>query len=49
VLPASVSFFKIKVGDEVEVYLPKGRDAEWAVIDNLIETKSKKEELGREK
>ena len=36
VLLASVTYFKAKVGDQVTVIIPEGKDAEWGAIENVI-------------
>ncbi len=36
VLPASISFYKGKVGDEVILFVPEHTPAEWGAVDQLI-------------
>ena len=36
ILYASVTFFKIQVGDEVSVLIPEGMDATWGAVENII-------------
>lgn len=36
VLLASLTYFKAEPGDEVTIVVPKGQDAEWAAVENLI-------------
>ncbi len=36
VLPATLTFFRAEPGDEVEIEIPKDRDAEWAAIGKVI-------------
>lgn len=38
VLPASVSYYKGKAGDEVTIIVPKDGRSEWAAIENLLKT-----------
>ena len=38
-LPASVTYFKAKSGDRVTVVVPKVGEADWAVIENVLEKK----------
>lgn len=36
VLPATLTFFRAEPGDEVEIEIPKDRDAEWAAIGKVV-------------
>lgn len=38
-LPSSVTYFKAKSGDKVTIIVPKVGEADWAVIENLLEKK----------
>ncbi|MBU0597622.1 hypothetical protein KKF61_01345, partial [Patescibacteria group bacterium] len=38
VLLASVTYFKGDAGDEVVILVPKGKEVEWAAVENIIKT-----------
>lgn len=38
VLPASVTYFKAKVGDKLTILIPEESISEWAAVENLIES-----------
>lgn len=38
-LASSITYFKAKVGDKVSIIVPKVGEADWAVVENLIEKK----------
>lgn len=40
ILPASVTFFKGNVGDEVVLLIPKAGDSKWAAVENIIRNKN---------
>lgn len=37
VLPASISYFKAKAGDELTILVPEDQPSEWAAVENLIQ------------
>lgn len=37
ILLASITYFKIKVGDRVTIIVPKDKESNWATIENVIE------------
>jgi hypothetical protein len=39
ILPASVTYFKGKIGDEVVLLIPKSGESKWAAVENIIRNK----------
>ncbi len=45
VLAAPINYFKVKIGDEVSVIVPKSRDANWAAVETVMKSGAETEEL----
>ncbi len=48
VLLASITYFKGEAGDEVVILVPKGKDCEWAAVENIIKIPGEAEKIKAE-
>lgn len=46
ILPASVTYFKGKIGDEVVLLVPKAGESKWAAVENIIRNKKEDGVMG---